>query len=122
MDPFADIVEQKLAQAERDGAFANLPGSGRPLQLEDLDNVPPELRASWILLRTNGLVPPELEARKEWLRLCDLVAACHEDERPAMEGKARQAWLRFCLFAEQRAPAASGLFDDQDELRRRLEH
>src|SRR5262245_36656234 len=102
MDPFFQLVEQRIEQAERDGVFANLPGRGRPLQLDDLSGVPAELRAGYILLKTHGFLPPELEARREWLRLRDLLAACvdPEDRRALAHGEQR-AWLRYRMLMEQ---------------------
>lgn len=116
MDPFFHLVEQKLEQAERDGAFVNLPGQGRPLVLDDLDGVPAELRASWLLLKGTGFVPPELEARREWLRLEDLLTACADDhERPRLAADARRAALRYRLLVEARG-VSQGLPDYRDAL------
>jgi hypothetical protein len=111
VDPFFHLVEERLAAAERDGVFRDLPGRGRPLRIDDLDGVPAELRASYLLLRNAGFVPPELEARKEWLQLRDLLAACTAPhERAARAANAERAWLRYRLLAEQRgATAASGI-------------
>ena len=110
MDPFFHLVERKLDDAERAGAFRGLPGAGKPLVLEDLDGVPPELRAGYLLLKANGFVPPELEARKEWLRLQDLLAACHEpDRRAELAAATRQEHLRWRLLAEQRGGSAAWL-------------
>jgi PAS domain-containing protein len=121
MDPFFHVVERQLEQAERDGAFENLPGRGRPLELEDLSMVPPELRASWILLRSSGFVPPELEARKDWVRLQDLLAACADAaERPRLQREAQQALLRYRLLME-RAGHRQGFLDYQAELLKKLE-
>jgi hypothetical protein len=120
LDPFFQIVEQRIAEAERDGAFAELPGRGRPLQLDDLSLVPEELRASWILLKSHGFLPPELEARREWVRLCDLVAACADPgERGDLRRGAHRAWLRYRFLMEQ-SGLGRGLVDYRDELLERL--
>ena len=98
------IVEQRIEQAVRDGDFDDLPGRGRPLQLEDLSLVPDELRAGYLLLRSHGCLPAELEARKEWLRLEDLLAACIDaDERERLLPHMRRAALQCqVLMAEHR--------------------
>ena len=115
------LPNQRIDQAVRDGAFDHLPGRGLPLQLEDLDLVPPELRSSWILLRTHGLLPPELEARKECLRLEDLLAACAEEPRRAeLAAAARRALLRYRLLLEHNHGAA--VIDYRDALHERLGH
>jgi hypothetical protein len=121
VDPFFDLTEAKLQQAERDGHFANLPGMGRPLELADLDAVPPELRAAYIVLHSNGFVPPELEARKEFLRLGDLIAACTDArERHDLAGEQQRAWLRYRLLAEARTSSRAWI-DYRDAIVDRLD-
>lgn len=65
---FPDWVEHQIREAERNGAFENLPGKGKPIP--DLDRVPHEL--AWVanyLRRENvdvaGLLPPALALAKE---------------------------------------------------------
>jgi hypothetical protein len=57
------LVEQKLAEAVSRGEFDNLPGAGRPLDLDDDKLVPEELRVAYRILKNAGCVPPEVEAR-----------------------------------------------------------
>ncbi|MFW6415143.1 MAG: DnaJ family domain-containing protein, partial [Thermodesulfobacteriota bacterium] len=40
-------------------------GQGRPLELEDLSHLPPELRLTYKILKNSGYVSPETEDRKE---------------------------------------------------------
>jgi Domain of unknown function (DUF1992) len=55
------IAEARLAQAEREGAFRNLPGAGEPLP-NDLDPIiPAELRMVTRVLKNAGAVPVEIE-------------------------------------------------------------
>lgn len=120
VDPFFHLVEQKLQDAMRAGAFDRLVGMGRPLALEDLSAVPDELRASYLLLKSGGFVPPELEARKEWLRLEDLLAACADaEQRAPLHAEVRRAQLRYRLLLEARG-AAQGVLDYQLPLVQRL--
>ncbi|HEX6813388.1 MAG TPA: DnaJ family domain-containing protein [Planctomycetota bacterium] len=120
MDPLHQLAERKIEEAVREGLFDDLPGRGRPLVLEDLSRVAPELRASWILLKSHGFLPPELEARKEWLRLEDLLAACADPrEREVHARGVRQAWLRYRLLLEQ-SSGSQGWIDYRDELLQRL--
>ena len=46
-------------------AFDDLPGSGRPLELDDDRLVPEELRVAWRILKNAGFVPPEIEALRD---------------------------------------------------------
>lgn len=103
MDPFFHLVERRIAQAEQAGCFRDLDGRGRPLALEDLSAVPDELRAGYILLKSHGFVPPELEARKQWLRLADLLAACVDpDDREPLRRKVARARERYEAMLEAR--------------------
>jgi hypothetical protein len=121
MDAFFHIAEQRIVQAERAGVFDNLPGRGKPLRLEDLSGVPEELRASWILLKTHGFLPPELEARKQWLRLRDLLAACADTaERRELRRDEQRAWLRYRMLMDQ-SGLGQGWLDYRDELLQRLQ-
>jgi hypothetical protein len=116
MDPFFHLVERLLADADRNGVFRDLPGAGRPLPLDDLDGVPPELRASYLLLQGSGFVPPELEARKQWLQLEDLLAACTDaHEREPLRAETARAALRYRLLLEQRG-ASQGVLDYRDQV------
>ncbi len=51
MDVFLNIAEEKIRQAIRNGDLDYLPEKGKPLQLEDLSMVPPELRMSYKILK-----------------------------------------------------------------------
>lgn len=74
------IAEQRIAEAQQRGEFDNLPGQGRPLQLEDMSHVPPELRMAYKVLRNAGCLPPELAERKELNRLADMLEACADEQ------------------------------------------
>lgn len=79
MDLIDRLVESRVREAERDGVFEDLPGQGRPLELEDDTMVPEELRAAYRLLRNSGFVPEEVRLRREICEAEDLLRAC-EDE------------------------------------------
>lgn len=55
------LVEQRLQDAVSRGELDNLPGSGRPLELDDDRLIPEDLRVAYRLLEKGGFVPPELE-------------------------------------------------------------
>lgn len=74
------IAEERLREAVAAGAFDDLPGAGKPLELEDVSRVPEELRASYLLLKGANVLPEELQLRKEQLTLEDLLAACRDEE------------------------------------------
>jgi hypothetical protein len=68
------IIEERIVAAQRAGVFDSLPGKGKPLDLEDLSQVPEDLRVGYHLLRNANMLPPELELKKQILSLQDLLA------------------------------------------------
>lgn len=67
------VAESAIAEATQRGEFDNLPGSGQPLPPCDDQDVPGELRTAYRMLKNAGCVPPELEWRRERLRIEDLL-------------------------------------------------
>jgi hypothetical protein len=59
-----------------DGAFDNLPGKGKPLDLKGYMETPEHLRTGYHILKNAGYMPEEvrlkkeMEAVKERIRLC----------------------------------------------------
>ena len=58
------IAEQRIAEAIANGDFDHLPGSGKPLELDDDSLLPEELRLAYRILKNAGFVPPEIESLK----------------------------------------------------------
>ena len=75
----ADLAERRIARAAEEGAFDNLPGMGKPLDLEDDSQVPEELRMAYKVLINAGYVPPEIADRKEIESILDLLERCDAD-------------------------------------------
>ena len=61
---FEAVVEERIKQAQKEGAFDNLDGSHKPLKFED-ENVPQELRLGHKILKNAGFLPPEVELKKQ---------------------------------------------------------
>lgn len=76
MEIFSWLAEQRIQEAMRSGAFQNLPGHGKPLELEDLSGVPEELRMSYKIMKNAGILPEELVLRGECASLEELLEAC----------------------------------------------
>ncbi len=62
---FEKIIEARIKKAQEDGAFENLPGSGRPLELSDDRHIPEDLRMAHKVLKNADCLPPEIQLRKE---------------------------------------------------------
>ena len=59
------LAEKHISTACENGAFDNLPGAGKPLQLDDDALVPEELRAAYRILKNSGYAPAEVEALRD---------------------------------------------------------
>ena len=59
------IAERRIAEAIANGELDELPGKGRPLELDDDVLVPEELRLAYRMLKNAGFVPPEVQALNE---------------------------------------------------------
>ena len=103
MDVIARIAESKIQTAIANGEFENLPGRGKPLELDDLSRIPAELRMGYKLLRNAGCLPPELEARREAIRLGALIETTGDPRERARLSRLRaDAELLYCLLVERR--------------------
>jgi hypothetical protein len=58
MSAWDAIVEAKIAEAQSAGAFDDLPGAGKPLNLDDDRLVPEDVRMAYRILRTRASYPP----------------------------------------------------------------
>jgi len=70
-------AERHILDAQRNGEFEGLAGSGEPILLDDDSHVPPDLRAGYRLLKNAGCLPPEMQQRKDALELVDLLKTVH---------------------------------------------
>lgn len=113
----AALVERRLEEAAANGELSNLPGEGRPLDLEDDAMVPPELRVACRILKNAGFVPPELSDIAE---VQQLIGAIERGE--AEPGARRLRALLVRLEASGRpATAARAWHDYEAALQRRLD-
>ena len=82
---FQRIAEQRILEAQRNGEFDNLPGKGKPLELEDLSGVPEDLRIGYHVLKNAHVLPPEAELIKDIHTLEDLLKHVEDEgERRAL--------------------------------------
>lgn len=102
MDCLDRIAEERILQAQREGAFENLPGNGKPLVLDDDSMIPPELRAAYRILRNAGYAPPEVLVRRDIAELEAVLADPATDAPSRRKALARLHVLRARLGAAGR--------------------
>ena len=70
---FEKIAERKIKEALEKGEFNNLPGKGEPLAIEDISNIPEDLRLAYRILKNADCLPPELQLKKEIRQMEDML-------------------------------------------------
>lgn len=64
LSAIAFVAERKIEEAIAQGEFDNLPGMGRPLELEDLSHLPPDMRMAYTILKNSGYLENAPEKNK----------------------------------------------------------
>ena len=80
MDFLHRIAEERIQEAQREGLFDDLPGKGKPLNLDEDNAVPEDLRLSFKILKNANCLPIEMELRKEIYNLRQLLDAAIDPE------------------------------------------
>jgi len=85
MFAFQKIVETRIKEAQERGDFDNLPGYGKPINIEDDSHVPEDMRLAHKILKNADCIPPELQLRKDIRQMEDML-----DNIPDEKEKYRQ--------------------------------
>ncbi|PFA17481.1 DUF1992 domain-containing protein [Bacillus cereus] len=122
MDVFLSIAEERIRQAINKGDLDDIPGKGKPLQLEDLSMVPPDLRMSYKILKNARMIPVEMELQKDILKIEDLIVCCYDEtERAQLKEELTAKTLRFQQLMEKRKIKGNSAFRMyQDQMFRKL--
>lgn len=100
---FDKLVEEKILAAMAEGEFDNLPGKGKPLDLNAYFAAPEDMRVAFSMLKNAGFVPDEMELLKEVDSLkAALANAAGEGERKLIKKKIDERMLKINLLIERR--------------------
>jgi hypothetical protein len=80
MHAFEVIAEQRIREAAERGDLDNLPGAGRPLDLDEDLLEPEDLRMAYRILKNAGYVPPEVHTLNEIGALQRLIQSLDDGE------------------------------------------
>jgi len=119
---FFRITEEKIRKAYEDGEFENLPGSGKPLELEDMSHVPPEMRMAYKIMKNSGMME-EQQLKTEIEYLEDLIKGAHDDlEESRLKVRLNEKQLRFNqLMQKKKKDLNSAVFKNyQNRIDERL--
>ncbi len=102
MSRFWRIAEERIREAQQAGVFDDLPGKGKPLELEDLSWIPEELRIGYHILKNAHVLPPEAELRKDIHTLEDLLKHVEDEgERRALAKSLQWKLIRLDLLTRR---------------------
>ena len=103
-----NLAEQRILEAQRAGAFDNLPGKGKPLHLEDLSWVPDDLRIGYMVLKNANVLPPEVELLKDVHTLEDLLKHVEDEgERRALARSIQWKVIRLDMLKRRSLDAST---------------
>src|SRR5262245_11324102 len=105
------LIEEIIREAMEKGEFDNLPGKGKPLNLDEYFATPEDVRLGYSVLKSAGCAPVEVELQKEIETLKTQLAAC-DDERKrhalSKEIESKTLKLNLMLDSNRRARSRDG--------------
>jgi hypothetical protein len=105
---FWRLAEERIKEAQRAGAFDNLPGKGKPLDLEDLSWVPEDLRIGYLVLKNAHVLPPEAQLLKDIHTIEDLLKHVEDEgERRALAKTIQFKLIRLDMLKRHSMPLRS---------------
>jgi hypothetical protein len=95
-------ADEKIEEAIANGDFDNLPGKGKPLDLDAYFGTPEHLRMGYSILKSAGIIPEEIELLKqiEGLKKC-LDFCTSQIEKRAIQKQLSQKLTNFNLRMER---------------------
>jgi hypothetical protein len=96
--PVEKLIEEWLAEKEGE----ELPGTGKPLNLDEYFSWPEEQRIGLSLLKNSGCVPFEVEQLREIKRLSEEIERCSDDQaRVRLQRRLQEERVHLSLRIEQ---------------------
>jgi DnaJ-like protein len=100
---FRRIAEGRIREAIEQGVFENLPGAGKPLDLEEYFNTPEEFRMAYSILKNAHCAPPEVELMKEVSRIEQAIAQTSDSSTATqLHRTLAHRRIQLALFLERR--------------------
>ncbi|MFA4885579.1 MAG: DUF1992 domain-containing protein [Desulfotomaculaceae bacterium] len=99
----AKIAEMKIREAIENGELENLPGKGKPLELDNMSFLPAELRMAYRIIKNAGLAPVEVSLNKDMDTLKKKIEeSTDEKERKFLKRKLIELGVRYNILMEKR--------------------
>ena len=80
-------VDEKIQEAIAKGEFNNLPGKGKPLDLDAYFATPEDLRMGYSILKSADIIPEEMELLKQIAGLETSLDSCTTETEKKIDSK-----------------------------------
>ncbi|MFC0523563.1 DUF1992 domain-containing protein [Pontibacillus salicampi] len=111
MDFAFRMAEERIKEAEKNGAFQDLPGKGKPLDLTEINAVPEDLRMSYTILKNANMIPEEMQLKKDMLQIEELMALCEDEAQiDTYRRQLNEKYIRFQTLMEKRKVKSSAAY------------
>lgn len=99
---FDRIVEDIIREAQERGEFDNLPGKGKPIDLNEYFETPEEVRVAYSVLKNAGMTSREVDLLKEVAELKRALPAVRDEKKKQeIEKQIREKQLEFGVRMDQ---------------------
>src|SRR5262245_9222878 len=105
------LIEQIIREAMEKGEFDNLPGKGKPLDLEAYFATPEDVRLGYSVLKSAGCLPLEVELQKEIESLKARLEECDDEREQSLRKEIEGKTLKLNLLMDGAHRARQGRKD-----------
>lgn len=103
------LIEEKIREAMEKGEFDDLPGKGKPLDLDAYFATPADVRLGYSVLKSAGCLPVEVDLQKEIESLKGCLIACDDErERQSLRKEIEGKTLKLNLLMDSNRRARRG--------------
>ena len=95
------IAENRIRDAMQAGEFDNLPGAGKPIDLDGYFTLPEHLRVAFSILKSANCVPAEVELLNEIAALEQRLQEAPEPQLPAIRRELTDRRTRLAVVLER---------------------
>ena len=97
------FIDEQIKRAIAAGEFDNLPGKGKPIDLSAYFETPEDLRMAFSILKSNNIVPEEVEMLREIEALKKrLEASADEEQKVTLKKEITEKSYAFNMLIEKR--------------------
>ena len=103
--PFSRVADRRIREAMAHGEFQNLPGAGKPLNLEEYFSTPEDVRMAFSILKSANCAPAEVELLNEVSRLEHAIAETSDAAaRQELQRTLADRRTQLAIALERRSP------------------